>query len=84
MWCEAVESSLTISPCSSGDKGKVLKNFPMKVQGMVFARPLLVDLSEERSRHRGLHIVVTAHNGHLYIIDPRRSCIDSIDLGEHA
>ena len=56
----------------------------MKVQGMVFARPLLVDLSEERSRHRGLHIVVTAHNGHLYIIDPRRSCIDSIDLGEHA
>lgn len=69
---------------SSGDKGEKLDHFPMKIQGMIYARALLVDLTEVGSKHAGLHIVTTAHTGHLYIIDPRRSCVDSIDLGEHA
>jgi len=37
------------------------------------------------TRHsQGLHLLVPAHDGHLYIIDPNRGCADTVDLGgEH-
>jgi hypothetical protein len=37
------------------------------------------------TRHsQGLHLLVPAHDGHLYIIDSNRGCADTVDLGgEH-
>ena len=40
---------------------------------------------KDGSRHsQGLHLLVPAHDGHLYIVDTNRGCADTVDLGgEH-
>lgn len=48
--------------------------------------PNNTDHKGEHDAHHpaGLHIVLPSHDGHLYIVDGRRACIDRVDLGENS
>jgi hypothetical protein len=41
------------------------------------------DFIHSMDRPKGLHIVVPAFDGHLYIIDGRKGCAERIDIGQH-
>ena len=32
---------------------------------------------------KGLHIIIPAHDGHIYVIDGLKGCAERIDVGEH-
>jgi len=65
----------------NGITGKSVPNFPAKLRGRVENQPLLVKLHEDE-RKPGLHVVVTAHDGHVYILDGASGCFDKVDIGE--
>jgi len=54
-------------------------NFPIKLKGRVQSQPLLIKLDSSKS---GMHIVVPAFDGHVYLIDPISGCSEKLDLGE--
>ena len=33
--------------------------------------------------NRGLHLIITTYNGHIYILDGVTQCVERIDVGEH-
>ena len=82
-----------------GLTGKPLEGFPVKAKGTIHAPVLLVNLhstyesdstilkpsgmSGMAKAAHGLHIVVPAHDGHLYIVDGRSLCTEKVDIGEH-
>lgn len=59
-----------------------MAGFPVQLGGMVYGRPLLLPLGP--TPH--LHIIFTAQNGFLYLIDTHNDfpCVDRIDLGENS
>eukprot|EP00754_Rhynchopus_humris_P014422 Rhum_TRINITY_DN14386_c7_g1::Rhum_TRINITY_DN14386_c7_g1_i1::g.84049::m.84049 len=59
---------VSLHPTEEGPQG-ILK--PKGMQGV------------ESEGFRGLHIVVPAHDGHLYIIDGKSLCVSKVDIGEH-
>jgi len=62
--------------------GETLKNFPIRLEGRIYSRPLLLPQAEEADK--GLLIIVTGDNGMLYIVHPLSPAIDRIDLGHHS
>ena len=59
---------VSLHPTEEGPQG-ILK--PKGMQGV------------ESEGFRGLHIVVPAHDGHLYIVDGKSLCVSKVDIGEH-
>ena len=37
----------------------------------------------KQSLNRGLHLIITTYNGHIYILDGVTQCVERIDVGEH-
>lgn len=62
--------------------GKVLKNFPMRLEAGIHDRPLL--LPRTRDADDGLLIIVTGDNGILYLIHPLTPAIERIDIGHYS
>lgn len=69
-------------PCRNAKTGKQLKNFPMRLEGGIHSRPLL--LPQTKDAHKGLLIIVTGTNGILYLIDPLTPAIERVDIGHYA
>ena len=83
----------------NGYTGEPLRHYPVKTNGSIYAPALLVNLhpTEEaevimgmpmtenavKKGNNGLHIVVTSHDGGMYIIDGKTICVERIDIGEH-
>ena len=63
-----------------GRNGKLLPYFPIIADGAVMAPPLLLNLNASHSS--GLHIVVPAMDGFLYIVSGTTGCYEVVDLGE--
>lgn len=53
----------------------------MKLKGRVQSQALLISLNDQSS---SLHIVISASDGHLYIVDGATGCFEKFDLGEVA
>jgi hypothetical protein len=64
-----------------GRNGKLLPYFPVSADGAVMAPPLLLNLNASASG-KGLHIVVPALDGFLYVISGTTGCYEVVDLGE--
>lgn len=43
---------------------------------------LLVDLSKQKEKKKGLTIVTASFDGYLYLIDGPTGCADVVDIGE--
>lgn len=63
-----------------GINGEVLEHFPVKLRGRVHSRPLLISLNPESPTQ--LHVVITADDGHIYMIDGSSGCYEKLDIGE--
>jgi len=64
-----------------GDNGVPVPFFPVKLKGRVQSQALLISLNDRSS---SLHIVVSANDGHLYVVDGATACFEKFDLGEVA
>ena len=67
-------------------KGDILAGFPVNVTQGIVAGALLINLNNtdppmSPSAANGLHIVVPALNGHLYVVSGTTGCISLVDLG---
>ena len=62
-----------------GDNGQNLPNFPVKLKGRVKSQPLLTRLDPNSV---GMHVVVTAFDGYIYLMDGISGCFEKLDLGE--
>jgi outer membrane protein assembly factor BamB len=60
--------------------GKLLPRFPIVADGAVMAPPLLLNLNATEGK--GLHVVVPALDGFLYVVSGTTGCYELIDLGE--
>ena len=70
-----------------GKTGAVLEHFPILAGGPVLAPVLLLNLNQTAppalpSAARGLHVVVPAHDGILYLISGTTGCYEALDIGE--
>jgi len=63
----------------NGRDGSTFPIFPIKLRGRLQSPPLLVKLNQASN---SLHIVVSAYDGHLYLIDGSSGCFEKIDIGE--
>jgi len=76
-----------------GATGMPLLGYPIKLpsNGLFSSSALLVDLFSGAKtkqqgvveRRSGLHIIVPAFDGHVYLIDGVKKCYDRIDVGDH-
>jgi len=66
-----------------GNTGAVLSNFPVFAEGAITAPALLLNLNRTASidRNEGLHIVVHAADGFLYIVSGTTGCYEIVDIG---
>ncbi len=70
-----------------GDTGAVLKHFPLKTQGRLYAPIMLTRLAsggDGAEPTPGLQLLTVSFDGHLYIIDGATGCVEKVDLGEHS
>lgn len=66
-----------------GDNGEILKSFPVKTGGSIYAPILITDLYEIPNHNHPLQLVVPSFDGNVYIIDGNNSfCLHKIDIGE--
>ncbi|KAL5550133.1 hypothetical protein UlMin_000309 [Ulmus minor] len=66
----------------SGKDGSFLHPYPYRTNGRVMSQVLLVDLSKQGDKKKGLSLVTTSFDGYLYVIDGPTSCADVVDIGE--
>eukprot|EP00759_Apiculatamorpha_spiralis_P051666 PhF_6_TR538/c1_g1_i1/m.419 len=67
----------------NGRTGQTLPHFPFKCRGRIYAPVTLVRLESKGVSSYGLHIVVLAHDGFLYVIDGEKpSLYEKLDIGE--
>ncbi|GAB5361222.1 hypothetical protein AAMO2058_000695000 [Amorphochlora amoebiformis] len=78
----------------NGRTGETLKNFPVRLGARVIAPVLLVPLTGEKFENSpevsekfpgegsGLHLIVMAFDGFLYVVNGVTGCVDKLDMGE--
>jgi outer membrane protein assembly factor BamB len=72
----------------SGETGKVLPNFPFRLNGVATSAPILLPIAQFggkipwSSSFNGLTIVVHGADGHVYLIHAKSGCTTKIDIGE--
>lgn len=72
----------------SGQNGKILPNFPIKLGSSVSGMPILLPLPPWNgkipwvSSAHGLSIVVHANDGIVYSIHAKTGCVSKVDIGE--
>lgn len=65
-----------------GRDGSSIGRYPFITHGRVMNQVLLVDLSKDKEKKKGLTIVTTSFDGYLYLIDGPTGCADVVDIGE--
>ncbi|XP_042511011.1 protein DEFECTIVE IN EXINE FORMATION 1 [Macadamia integrifolia] len=66
----------------SGKDGSLVRPYPYRTHGRVMSQVLLVDLSKQGEKQKGLTMITTSFDGYLYLIDGPTSCADVVDIGE--
>ncbi|KAG4393430.1 hypothetical protein GLYMA_03G076900v4 [Glycine max] len=65
-----------------GRDGSSIGRYPYQTHGRIMNQVLLVDLSKDKEKKKGLTIVTTSFDGYLYLIDGPTGCADAVDIGE--
>ncbi|KAI5392074.1 protein DEFECTIVE IN EXINE FORMATION 1 [Lathyrus oleraceus] len=65
-----------------GRDGSSIGRYPFITHGRVMNQVLLVDLSKQKEKKKGLTIVTASFDGYLYLIDGPTGCADVVDIGE--
>lgn len=65
-----------------GRDGSFIGRYPFITHGRVMNQVLLVDLSKQKEKKKGLTIVTSSFDGYLYLIDGPTGCADVVDIGE--
>lgn len=61
--------------------GNIKPGWPFRTFGQITA-PVLITKVDSSDRRRGMQLVVTSHDGYLYVIDNDRMCTSSLNMGE--
>lgn len=61
--------------------GKIKPGWPFRTFGEITA-PVLITKVDGSDRRRGMQLVVTSHDGYLYVIDNDKMCTSSLNMGE--
>lgn len=65
-----------------GRDGSPIGRYPFITHGRIMNQILLVDLSKQKEKKKGLTLVTSSFDGYLYLIDGPTGCADVVDIGE--